>query len=182
VWWLQNGSNSLEPHNRIRQPMSQATKKMDMESIMNVHGPIMMIMFHTCHVIIHLFEITNNKMLERLQQFDFGLTMHYIKGKENILANALSCWSLANAISMVRNVVIEDIQNYYVQDEWFKENYESLKKNGRTHKKIQKYVAYIFNNDKLYYDIMVSIFNFEDFCVYILSDYHNIPIVGYQGI
>jgi hypothetical protein len=58
--------------------MSQATKKMDMESIMNVHGPIMMITFHACHVSIHIFEITNNKMLERLQQFDVGSAMHYI--------------------------------------------------------------------------------------------------------
>jgi len=84
--------------------MPQATKKMDIESIMNVHGPIMMIMFHTRHVIIHLFEITNNKMLERLQQFDFGLAMHYIKGKEIFLANPLSRWPLANAISMVRRI------------------------------------------------------------------------------
>jgi branched-subunit amino acid permease len=91
-------------------PMSQATKTMDVESIMNVHGPIMMIMFPACHVIIHLFEITNNKMLERLQQFDFGLAMHYIKGKENFIANALSKWPLANAISMVRNTIIKDIK------------------------------------------------------------------------
>ncbi len=63
---------------------------MDMESIMNVHGPIMMIMFHECHVIIHIFEITNNKLLERVQQFDFGSSMHYIKGKEKFIANALS--------------------------------------------------------------------------------------------
>jgi len=81
-------------------PMSQATRKMDVESIMNVHGPIMMIMFPAHHVITHLFEITNNKMLERLQQFDFGLAMHYIKGKEIFLANALFQWPLANAISM----------------------------------------------------------------------------------
>jgi len=162
--------------------MSQATKKMDMESIINVHGPIMMIMFHACHVIIHLFEITKNKMLERLQQSDFGSTMHYIKGKENFLANAFSHWPLANAISMVNNTVIEDIQNYYVQDEWFKEHYESFLKNDKTHEEIQKYMAYILNNDKLYYDTRVCIFNFEDFCVYIFSNYYNIPIVSYPRI
>jgi hypothetical protein len=153
-----------------------------MESIMNVHGPIMMIMFHACHVIIDLFEITNNKMLERLQQSNFGSTMHYTKGKEIFLTNAFSHWLLANAISMVSNTVIENIQNYYVQDEWFKEYYESLQKNGRTHEEIQKYMAYILNNDKLYYDTRVCIFNFEDFCVYIFSDYHNIPIIRYPGI
>jgi len=91
-------------------PMSQVTKKMDVESIMNNHCPIMMIMFPACHVIIHLFEITNNKMLERLQQFDFGLAMHYIKGKEKFLASALSQWPLANANSMVRNTAIKDIK------------------------------------------------------------------------
>lgn len=84
-------------------PCLKLQKKMDMESIMNVHGPIMMIMFYACHVIIHIFEITNNKMLERLQQFDFGSAMHYIKGKENFLTNVLSNWPLANTM-------IEDIK------------------------------------------------------------------------
>jgi hypothetical protein len=60
------------------------------------------------------FGITNNKMLEKLQQFDFGLAIHYIKGKENFLANALSRWLLANAIFMVRSTMIEDIEKYYV--------------------------------------------------------------------
>jgi len=83
---------------------------------------------------------------------------------------------------MVSNAVIENIQNYYVQDEWFKEYYESLQKNGRTHEEIQKYMAYILNNDKLYYDTKVCIFNFEDFCVYIFSNYHNIPIIRYPRI
>jgi hypothetical protein len=69
--------------------------------------------------------------------------MHYIKGKDKFLANALSCLSLANAISMVRNTMIEDIEKYYVQDDWFKEHYESVKKNGRTHEEIQKYMANI---------------------------------------
>ncbi len=53
-------------------------------------------------------------MLEKLQQFDFGLAIHYIKGKENFLANALSRWLLANAIFMVRSTMIEDIEKYYV--------------------------------------------------------------------
>jgi hypothetical protein len=139
-------------------------------------------MFHACHVIIHTVEITDNKMLERLQQFDFGLAIHYIKGKENFIANVLSHWPLDNAISMVRNTMIKDIKKKYVQYEWFKEHYESLQKNGITHEKIQKYMAYILNNDKLYYDTRVCILNFEDFCVYILYDYHNIPIVGYLRI
>jgi hypothetical protein len=60
------------------------------------------------------FGITNNKMLEKLQQFDFGLAIHYIKGKEIFLANALSRWLLANAIFMVRSTMIEDIEKYYV--------------------------------------------------------------------
>jgi hypothetical protein len=47
---------------------------------------------------------------------------------------------------------------------------------------IQKYMAYIFSNHKLYYDTKVCIINFEDFCVYILYNYHNIPIVDYLGI
>jgi hypothetical protein len=43
-------------------------------------------------------------------------------------------------------------------------------------------MAYISNNDKWYYDTKVCILNFEDFYVYIIYDYHNIPIVDYLGI
>jgi hypothetical protein len=38
------------------------------------------------------------------------LAMHYIKGKEIFLANALFQWPLANAISMAWNTIIKDIK------------------------------------------------------------------------
>jgi hypothetical protein len=42
--------------------------------------------------------------------------MHYIKGKENVVDDAFSHHLLANAISMVRNTMMQDIKKYYIQD------------------------------------------------------------------
>jgi hypothetical protein len=60
-----------------------------------------------------------------------------------------------------------------------KEPCENLHKNGKNHKKTQKYKAYTLENGVLCYDIKICIDNFEYFCVHILYDCHNIPIVGH---
>jgi hypothetical protein len=54
--------------------------------------------------------------------------MHYIKGKEKVVVDALFHHRLANVISMVRNTMMQDIKKYYIQNQWFKEPYENLEK------------------------------------------------------
>ena len=51
--------------------------------------------------------------MELLQEFDFD--MEYVKGKENVVAHALSKRPLANAISYIRNPLIDEIKIYYAK-------------------------------------------------------------------
>jgi hypothetical protein len=91
--------------------------------------------------------------VERLQQFNYESTMHYIKGKKNIV-NVLFHHPLANAISMVKKIMMEDIKKIM-----FKMHVSNslMKTCRKTHKEIQKYMAYILDNRTylLYYDTSV---------------------------
>jgi hypothetical protein len=103
--------------------------------------------------------------------------MHYTK---DYAIYALFHLPLTNAISMIRNTMIEDIKKYYVQDSSSLKNLmKSYIKMAKTIKKTQKYTAYTLDNGVLCYDIKVSISNFEYFHVHILYDCHDIPIVGH---
>jgi hypothetical protein len=66
--------------------------------------------------------------------------MHYTK---DYAIYALFHLPLTNAISMIKNTMIEDVKKYYVQDSnSLKNPYENLHENGKNHKKTQKYGLY----------------------------------------
>ena len=46
--------------------------------------------------------------------------MEYVKGKENMVVNALSKRPLANAISYMRNSLIDETKMYYTNDDFSK--------------------------------------------------------------
>jgi hypothetical protein len=77
------------------------------------------------------------RWMELLQEYDFDI--EYVKGKENVVADALSRRPLANAISCIRNSLIDEIKIHYVDDEFFKLSFESLSKEARTGNEIEKF-------------------------------------------
>ena len=50
--------------------------------------------------------------MELLQEFDFD--MEYVKGMKSVATDVLSRRPLANAISCIRNSLIDEIKMYYV--------------------------------------------------------------------
>ena len=66
------------------------------------------------------------RWMEWLQEFDFDI--EYVKGKENVVADALSRRPLANAISCIRNSLMDEIKMHYIDDDFFKLPFESLSK------------------------------------------------------
>ena len=56
--------------------------------------------------------------MELLQEFDFHI--EYVRGKENVIVDALSRRPLPNAISCIINSSIEEIKAHYASDEFFK--------------------------------------------------------------
>jgi hypothetical protein len=50
--------------------------------------------------------------------------MHYIKGKKNVVFDALL--TVCQCHFHGKNIMMEDIKKYYVQNEWFKKPYENL--------------------------------------------------------
>jgi len=62
--------------------------------------------------------------VETLQQFDFRLIMHYIKGKENVIIDVLL--TIRQCHFHGKKIMMEDINKYYLQNEWFKKPYENL--------------------------------------------------------
>ena len=56
--------------------------------------------------------------MELLQEFGFDL--EYVKGKENVVADALTRRPLTNAISYMGNSLIDEIKMHYANDDFFK--------------------------------------------------------------
>jgi len=56
-----------------------------------------------------------SRWVELMQQYDFDI--EYIKGKENVVANALSRRPMSNAISYIKSCLIDEIKMHYISDE-----------------------------------------------------------------
>jgi hypothetical protein len=83
--------------------------------------------------------------------------MHYTK---DYAIYALFHLPLTNAISMIRNTMIEDIKKNYVQDSSSSKNHmKTYIKMAKIIKKTQKYMAYTLDNGVLCYDVKVIILN-----------------------
>jgi hypothetical protein len=119
------------------------------------------------------------RWMELLQEFDFDI--EYIKGKENVVADALSRRPLANAISCIRNSLIDEIKDHYVNDDILRVPYESLSKEARTSEEIEKFKSYELKDHVLYYNSRVCIPKFGEYRLNIMHDCHDIPIAGHPG-
>jgi hypothetical protein len=108
------------------------------------------------------------------------------------VADALSRRPLANAISCIRNSLIDEIKVHYVNVHYVKVHYvkvhdvlrvpyESLGKEARTSEEIEKFKSYELKNHVLYYNSRVYIPNFGEYRLNIMHDCHDIPIVGHSG-
>jgi hypothetical protein len=117
--------------------------------------------------------------MELLQEFDFDI--EYIKNKENVVVDALSKRPLANAISCIKNSLIDEIKVHYVNDDVLRIPYEFLSKEARTSEEIEKFKSYGLKDPVLYYNSRVCIPNFKEYRLNIMHDCHDIPIAGHLG-
>jgi len=90
------------------------------------------------------------RWMELLQEFNFDI--EYIKGKENVVVDALSRRLLANAFSCIRNSLMDEIKMHYPNDNFFRSSFESLSKEARTMDKIDKFKSFELKDEVLYYN------------------------------
>lgn len=119
------------------------------------------------------------RWMELLQEFDFDI--EYVKGKENVVADALSRRFLANAISCIRNSLIDEIKTHYASDDVLKLPFESLCKEARTVEEIDRFRSYDLKDNILYYNARVCIPKFGEYRLKIMHDFHDIPVAGHPG-
>lgn len=88
--------------------------------------------------------------MELLQEFDFDVKN--IKGKENVVVDALSKRPLANVISYIKNSLMDEIKMHYIDDEFFNIPFKSLSKEARTANEIEKFKSFELKDESLYYN------------------------------
>ena len=88
--------------------------------------------------------------MELLQEFDFHI--EYVRGKENVIVDALSRRPLPNAISCIINYSIEEIKAHYLVMNSLNILFESLSKDARTTDEIDKSKCLELKNEVLYYN------------------------------
>ena len=119
------------------------------------------------------------RWMELLQEFDFEI--EYVKGKENVVADALSRRPVVNAISCIKNTLIDEIKIHYAGDKVFSLPCESLIKDSRTQGEIEQFKSYELKDGVLYYNNRVCIPNFGEYRLNITRELHDIPVAGHPG-
>ena len=81
-----------------------------------------------------------NRWMKLMQKFNFKIP--YVKDKENVVADSLSRRPFSNAVSLVKDTILDKIKRWYRADVLFFISFESLSKEARTEEEIDKFAAY----------------------------------------
>ena len=98
-----------------------------------------------------------------------------------MVADALSRKPLTNAISCIRNSLMDEIKGHYAIDDFFKFSFESLSKEARTTDEIEKFKYFEVKDEILYYNGKVCVPKFGEHKLNIINNLHDIPIAGHPG-
>ena len=98
-----------------------------------------------------------------------------------MVADTLFRRPLANAISCIRNPLIDEIKEHYAINDFFKLSFESLSKKARTTEKIEKFKCFEVKDEILYYNGKVCVPKFGEHILNIINNLHNIPIASHLG-
>ena len=98
------------------------------------------------------------------------------KGKENVVADALSRRPVANAISCVQIFLMDETKMDYIDDEFFNILFESLSKEARTANKIEKLKSFELKDEILYYNGRVCVPKFGEHRFNIINNLRDIII------
>ena len=88
---------------------------------------------------------------------------------------------LANAISCIRNSLVDEIKMHYIDDEFFNITFGKLSKEAQTANKIEKFKSLELKDEILYYNGRVCVPNFGEQRLNIINYLHKILIACHQG-
>jgi hypothetical protein len=97
-----------------------------------------------------------------------------------VIANALFKRKKANAISIIRGGLMEEIKGKYGAYSYLCAPFCALAQGEKSIEELGKYLAYVLKDALLYYDGCLCIPKNTNCKLKILYDYHSIPIMGHS--
>ena len=117
-----------------------------------------------------------NRWMELMQEFNFEI--QYVKGKKNVVAYSLSRRSFSNAVPLVKDITLDKIKGYYMDDVFFSIHFESLSKKSRTQEEIDKLSTYALDSHTLFYKSRNCVPEVGDYRKNSIYDCYNMLISG----
>ena len=119
------------------------------------------------------------RWVQLLHEYDFKI--EYKAGKQNVIANALSRKSTLTSVTVYQSSLTDEVIKFMADDVYFDKIRKTMLSTQRNEKQERLIDGFHIQDNLLYYRQRLCIPNNKDLKNNILSEAHDIPIVGHAG-